>query len=86
MSYKSLKIGKKCKKNAEITNFDPLSLKNYVKKKSEKIQGHSWDCYWAMKVVDEERTYDARTPPVPREHSFGVHSGGACSEPLDPSL
>ena len=25
--------------------------------------------------------YDARTPPVPREHSFG----GACSEPLYPS-
>ena len=38
MSYKSLKIGKKCK-YAEITDFDPLSLKNYLKKNLKKFGG-----------------------------------------------
>ena len=38
----------KIAKNAKVTNFDPLPLKNYDWKKSEKIQGNSWDSYKAI--------------------------------------
>ena len=31
-----------------VTNFDPLPLKNYDWKKSEKIQGNLWDGYEAI--------------------------------------
>ena len=43
----AIKHWKKAKiaKNAKVTNFDPLPLKNYDWKKSEKIQGNSWDVY-----------------------------------------
>ena len=46
-SYKALKKAK-IAKNTKITNFDPLPLKNYDWKKSEKIQGNSWDGYEAI--------------------------------------
>ena len=46
-SYKALKKAK-IAKNAKVTNFDPLPLKNYDWKKSEKIQGNSWDGYEAI--------------------------------------
>ena len=39
-----LQIIENRQKMQKITNFD-LSLKNYAKKKSKKIQGHSWGCY-----------------------------------------
>ena len=39
--WKNAKIAK----NAKVTNFDPLPFKNYDWKKSEKIQGNSWDGY-----------------------------------------
>ena len=57
MSYKSLKIGRKCKKCCNHQLFDPLLLKYYVKKKICKIQAHSWDCYWAIEVVKAETNF-----------------------------
>ena len=47
-SYKALKKKAKISKNAKVTNFDHLPLKNYDWKKSEKIQGNSWDGYEAV--------------------------------------
>ena len=48
-----LKNGIYCEKRQKlqkmlVTNFDPLLLKNFDSKKSEKIQGNSWDGYEAI--------------------------------------
>ena len=53
MSYKSLKIGKNCKKcwNHQLW---PSVTQKLGGKKSEKIQGYSWDCYCTIKMIKEK--------------------------------
>ena len=58
-------------KNGKVTNFDPLPLKNYDWKKSEKIQGNSWDGYEVIQAVQKEKKNFTR----PSVRELGIYMG-----------